>query len=145
MAHTNPDTSSLQQLPLQERHNGATGESQSCMLLTQGTGDEWILELIMDNSPFRIIFREIITPLTCKTPYPSTRTHTYTHTHPSVFSLKNKEQRDKQRWQGKKTLRSPPLKGTPKLQIFTEQLSIKKTRTYQKSSFVTKDIKKEPQ
>ena len=35
--------------------------------------------------------------------------------------------------------------GTPKLQLFTEQPSVKKTRTYQKRSLTTKDIKKEQQ
>ena len=43
-----------------------------------------------------------------------------------------------------KALSSPPLIGTPKLQLFIEQLSMKKTGTYQKRSSITKDIKKEP-
>ena len=35
--------------------------------------------------------------------------------------------------------------GTPKLQLFTEQLLMKKMGNYQKTSSTTKDIKKEPQ
>lgn len=45
------------------------------------------------------------------------------------------------RWWSRKTLSSPPLPGTPRWQ-FTE-LSMKKTRTYQKIYPTTKDMKKE--
>ena len=45
------------------------------------------------------------------------------------------------RWQSRKTLRSPPPTDTPKLQLFIEQLLMRKT----KRSPTTKDIKKEPQ
>ena len=33
----------------------------------------------------------------------------------------------------------------PKLQLFTEKLSMKETEAYQKGSSIAKDIKKEPQ
>ena len=39
----------------------------------------------------------------------------------------------------------PPLKGTPTLQLFTEQLLMRKTRINQNRSSETEDIKKEPQ
>ena len=84
------------------------------MLLTQGTGDEWILELIMDNSPFRIIFREIITPLTCKTPYPSTRTHTYTHT-PFCFFLEKQGAERQAKMVGQKDPKITSPQGHPKI------------------------------
>lgn len=35
--------------------------------------------------------------------------------------------------------------GIPKLQLFTEKLSMRKTEAYQKISSIAKDIKKEPQ
>ena len=35
--------------------------------------------------------------------------------------------------------------GTPRLQLFTEHLLMKKTRIYPKGSLTTKDLKKEPQ
>ena len=34
------------------------------------------------------------------------------------------------RWQSRKTLSSPPLTAIPKLQLFTEQLSMRMTGTY---------------
>lgn len=49
------------------------------------------------------------------------------------------------RWQSKKTLRLFLLVGTPKVQLFTEQLLMRKTRTYQKRFSTNKDIKKELQ
>jgi len=45
-------------------------------------------------------------------------------------------------WQRRKTLSSPPLMGTPKSQLFTEQLLMRESAIYQKRS-TTKDIKKE--
>lgn len=39
---------------------------------------------------------------------------------------------------------SPPLIGKPKLQLFTEQILMRKTRIKQKRSSTTKGIKKEP-
>ena len=45
--------------------------------------------------------------------------------------------------QGRKTPSLPPFMGTPKLQLFTKQLLMKKIKTYQKISSTTKDIKKE--
>lgn len=49
------------------------------------------------------------------------------------------------RWRSRKTLSSPPLTGTPRLQLFTEHLLMKKTRIYPKGSLTTKDLKKKPQ
>ena len=42
------------------------------------------------------------------------------------------------RWQSRNILSSPPPMGTPKLQLLTEQLSLRKRYS------TTKDIKKEP-
>ena len=47
-------------------------------------------------------------------------------------------------WQSRKTLSSPPAKGTLKLQPFTGQLSVRTTWT-QKRFSKAEDIKKEPQ
>ena len=44
------------------------------------------------------------------------------------------------RWLSSQTLSSPPCSGTPKLQLFIEQLIMRKTRTQQKNSPITKDI-----
>ena len=63
-------------------------------------------------------------------------THTHTHTHIHIGSP---------RWQSRKALSSLPLTGTPKLQLLTGQLSIKKTRIPQQRSTTTNDVKKEPQ
>ena len=38
--------------------------------------------------------------------------------------------------------KDPEYMSTPKLQLFTEQLSVKQTRTYQKRSFTAIDIMK---
>ena len=62
--------------------------------------------------------------------------------HISKQEKSHSEQHSKMRT--KKTLCSPPLTGTPKLQLFTERLSMKKTGTYQKRSSTTIYIKKEP-
>ena len=53
--------------------------------------------------------------------------------------------RDQPRQCSRKTTSSPPLTGTPKSQLFIKQPLVKKTRTHQKRSSTTKDIKKEPQ
>ena len=49
------------------------------------------------------------------------------------------------RWQSRKSLSSPPLMNPAKPQLPKEQSSMKMTKTYQKRSSTTKDIKKEPQ
>jgi len=51
---------------------------------------------------------------------------------------------DQSRWQRRKTQRSPPLKSTPKSQLFAEQPSMEKIKIYQKRPSTTKDMKKEP-
>ena len=47
-----------------------------------------------------------------------------------------------ERRQSRKTMSSPPLMGTPKLQLLIEQLLNRKPRIYQKRSSTIKDIKK---
>ena len=49
------------------------------------------------------------------------------------------------RWQSRKSLSSPPLMNPAKPQLPKEQSSMKMTKTYQKRSSTTEDIKKEPQ
>lgn len=49
------------------------------------------------------------------------------------------------RWQHRKTQSLSPFTGTSKLQLFTEKLLMRMTRTYQKRPSITKDIKKESQ
>lgn len=48
-------------------------------------------------------------------------------------------------WQRRKTLCSPPRTGTAKPQLVLGQPLMKKTRTCQKRSSTTRDVKREPQ
>ena len=60
-----------------------------------------------------------------------------------VSNEKTKE--DWPRWQGRKTVSSPPLTGTPKSQLSPEQPIDEKDWNLSKRFSTTKDIKKEPQ